>query len=295
VKPAPFTYLAPSSLQEAVGHLADHDGDARVLAGGQSLVRLMNARLATPAALVDINRIPGLDVVEVTDGVLRIGAIVRQRTAELSPVVAAEAPLLAEAGAQVGHASVRKRGTVVGSVAFADPSAELPTALLAADGEAVALGPGGERAIPADVLFTGPFPTSLRRGELLTEVRLPRADGARAGHAFSEVARRHGDLPVCGVATVLRLDDAGRVGHVRIALCGVDERPVRARAAEDLLTGEQPGDDAFAEAAARAAADVSPRADAHGSVAFRRHLAGVLIRRSLRRALHRAQEGAPGA
>ncbi len=291
MKPAPFEYLAPQSVEEAVGHLAGH-GDARVLAGGQSLVRLMNARLATPSALVDINRVAGLDGIEATDGVLRIGALVRQRTSELSPVVAREAPLFAEAGALVGHTSVRKRGTVVGSVAFADPSAELPTALLASDGEAVAVGPDGERTIPADELFAGAFTTTLRPGELLTELRIPRAIAPRTGHAFVEVARRHGDLPVCGVATVLRLDEAGNVAHARIALCGVGERPVRARAAEDLLTGAQPGEEAFAEAATRAAADLSPRADTHGSAAFRRHLAGVLTRRSLQRALTRAQEGA---
>lgn len=291
MKPAPFAYLAPHSLEEAVAHLAEHGGDARVLAGGQSLVRLMNARLATPSVIVDINRVAGLDAIEATNGVLRMGALVRQRASELSPVVAADAPLLAEAGAEVGHAPVRKRGTVVGSIAFADPSAELPTALLAADGEAVALGPDGERTIPADELFSGPFTTTLRHGELLTELRIPRASGPRTGHAFVEVARRHGDLPVCGVATALRVDDSGRVGHVRIALCGVDERPVRARAAEDLLTGGQPGEEAFQEAAARAAADLSPRADSHGSAAFRRHLAGVLTRRSLQRALARAQEG----
>jgi aerobic carbon-monoxide dehydrogenase medium subunit len=295
MKPAPFTYLAPRSLEDAVGELSEHGADARVLAGGQSLVRLMNARLATPSVLVDINRIPGLDGIDATDGVLRIGALVRQRASELSPVIATEAPLFAEAGAHVGHASVRKRGTVVGSVAFADPSAELPAALLAADGEAVALGPGGERTIPADELFAGPFTTTLRPGELLTALRVPRAGGPGTGHAFVEVARRHGDLPVCGVAAVLRLDDAGRVGHVRIALCGVDERPVRARAAEDLLAGGEPGEEAFAEAAARAAADVTPRADAHGSAGYRRHLARVLTRRCLHRALHRAQEGAPDA
>jgi len=295
VKPAPFAYHAPRSLEDAVATLAQHGADARVLAGGQSLVRLMNARQVTPSVLVDINRIPGLDGIEATNGSLRIGALVRQRASVQSPVVAAEAPLLAEAGAQVGHEPVRKRGTVVGSIAFADPSAELPAALLAADGEAVALGPGGERVIAADELFAGPFATTLRPDELLREVRVPRAGGARSGYAFEEVARRHGDLPVCGAAAVLRLDDGGRVAHARIALCGVDERPVRARAAEDLLTGEQPGEEAFAEAAARAAADVHPRADAHGSVAYRRHLAGVLTRRSLRRALARAQEGAPDA
>ncbi len=292
MKPPPFDYVAPSSVDEAVAHLTEHGADARVLAGGQSLVRLMNARLAAPSVLVDLNRVAGLGGIEAEDGVLRIGALARQRACELSPLVRAEAPLLAEAGTYVGHPSVRKRGTVVGSVAFADPAAELPAALLALDGEAVARGPEGERTIPADELFAGRFRTTLRPGELIREVRVPRGARARRGSAFLEVSRRHGDLPVCGVAAVLDLDDAGAVAAARVVLCGVDERPVRAREAEAALTGAEPTADALGEAAGLAARGVQPAADAHGSAAFRRHLASVLTRRCLERALARAQEGA---
>ena len=202
MKPAPFEYVAPRTVEDAVGHLARHGSDARVLAGGQSLVRLMNAREATPAVLVDINRVSGLDGIEVENGAVRIGALARQRAAELSHLVRAEAGLLSEAAAHVGHPSVRRRGTVVGSIAFADPSAELPAALLALDGEALVTGPDGERTVPAAELFTGAFRTSLGDGELVTAVRVPRAGGARTGSAWVEVARREGDLPVCGAGAV---------------------------------------------------------------------------------------------
>ncbi|MGD9988351.1 FAD binding domain-containing protein [Pseudonocardia sp.] len=287
MKPAAFAYLAPRDLDEALDQLAEHGADARVLAGGQSLVRLMNARLASPAVIVDINRIGGLDVLERRNGSLRLGATVRQRTSELSADVAAHAPLLAEAGAHVAHAPVRSRGTVVGSVAFADPSAELPTALLALDGRVVARSRFGERTIEADDFFTGPFTTSLAPGEMVVAVEVP-VTAAGTGTAFVEVSRRHGDLPVCGVAATVTRGDDGSVGAARIALCGAGERPVRARAAEDALTGSDGGADAIAEAAARAADGLSPIADCHGSADFRRHLARVLTGRALRTAIHRA-------
>jgi carbon-monoxide dehydrogenase medium subunit len=292
LKPAPFDYVAPRTVEEAIDHLARHGADARVLAGGQSLVRLMNARLATPAVLVDINRVTGLDGIEVENGSVRIGALARQRAAELSDVVRAEIPLLAEAGAHVAHPSVRRRGTVVGSIAFADPSAELPAALLALDGEAVVTGAEGERAVAAADLFTGAFRTSLADGELISAVRVPRRADARAGSAWVEVARRHGDLPVCGAGAVVALDDSGAIASARIALCGVADRPVRATAAEDALRGAEPTEEAIAAAAERAARDVDPPSDVHGSAAFRRHLAVVMTRRSVQRAAQRAAEGA---
>ncbi|ODU00833.1 MAG: hypothetical protein ABS81_22320 [Pseudonocardia sp. SCN 72-86] len=291
MKPAAFAYLAPRDLDEALDQLAEHGADARVLAGGQSLVRLMNARLASPAVVVDINRVGGLDALSLVNGSgparLRLGATVRQRTSELSPDVAAHAPLLAEAGTHVAHAPVRSRGTVVGSVAFADPSAELPTALLALDGRVVARSRSGERTIEADDFFTGPFTNALRDDELAVAVEVP-VTAARTGHAFVEVSRRHGDLPVCGVAAVVSRGDDGTLGRVRIALCGADERPVRARAAEDALTGTDGGADAVAAAAARASDGLFPLADCHGSADFRRRLARVLTGRALRTAIDRA-------
>ena len=292
MKPAPFDYVAPRTVDEAVDHLGRHGGDARVLAGGQSLVRLMNCRLATPAVVVDINRVAGLDGIEVDNGSLRIGALARQRASELSDLVRAEAPLLAEAGAQVGHPSVRRRGTVVGSIAFADPSAELPAALLALDGEAIVAGAGGERAVAAEDLFAGAFETSLAPGELITAVRIPRNARSRTGSAWVEVARRHGDLPVCGAGAVVMLsDDGGAIESARIALCGVGDRPTRATAVEQALAGAEPTEDAIAAAADRAARDLDPPSDPHGSAAYRRHLAVVITRRSLQRAAERAREG----
>jgi carbon-monoxide dehydrogenase medium subunit len=295
LKPAPFDYVAPRTVAEAVDHLARHGADARVLAGGQSLVRLMNTRLATPAVIVDINRIAGLDGIEVENGSVRFGALVRQRAAELSDVVRAELPLLAEAGAHVGHPSVRRRGTVAGSMAFADPSAELPAALLSLDGEALVTGAGAERSIAARDLFTGAFETSLGEGELITGIRVPRRAGSRVGSAWIEVARRQGDLPVCGAGAVVSLDDAGAIASAAIALCGVGDRPVRATGVEQALRGAEATDDAVAAAAEGAGRDLDPPSDPHGSAAYRRQLAVVMTRRSVQRAAERAREGASHA
>jgi len=295
LKPAPFDYVAPRTVAEAVDHLGRHGGDARVLAGGQSLVRLMNTRLATPAVVVDINRVEGLDAIAVENGSVRIGALARQRAAELSDVVRTAAPLFAEAGSHVAHPSVRRRGTVVGSIAFADPSAELPAALLALDGEAIVSGPDGERTVTAADLFTGAFATSLAPGELITAVRVPRETAPRSGSAWVEVSRRHGDLPVCGAGAVVTLDEGGAIASARVALCGVGATPVRATAVEEALAGVDPTEDAIARAADHAARDLDPPSDPHGSADFRRHLAVVMTRRSVQRAAERAREGAPNA
>jgi carbon-monoxide dehydrogenase medium subunit len=295
LKPAPFDYVAPRTVAEAVGHLSRHGDDARVLAGGQSLVRLMNTRLATPAVIVDINRIEGLDGVGVENGSIRIGALARQRALELSEVVRAEAPLFAEAGAHVAHPSVRRRGTVVGSIAFADPSAELPAALLALDGEAIVSGPDGERTVAAADLFAGAFSTSVAAGEMITAVRVPRSVAPHTGSAWVEVSRRHGDLPVCGAGAVVTLDDGGAIASARVALCGVGATPVRATAVEEALAGAEPAADGIARAADRAARDLDPPSDPHGSAEFRRHLAVVMTRRSVQRAAERAREGAHNA
>jgi carbon-monoxide dehydrogenase medium subunit len=291
MKPAAFAYLAPASVEEAVAQLAEHGGEARVLAGGQSLVRLMNSRAATPSVLIDINRITGLDTIDTNGNGIRIGATARQRSCELHPQVRARVPLLAEAGAHVAHASVRRRGTVVGSVAFADPGAELPTALLALGGQVLARSRAGERLIDADDFFTGPFATSLAPDELAVELRIPATGTDRTGSAFVEVARRHGELPMCGVGAVVTLDD-DTVAAARIALCGVDRRPVRARAAEQSLIGQRLTAELLDQTGALAADGVDPIGDCHGSASFRRHLARVLTRRCLQIAIARAdQEG----
>ncbi|MEJ2860793.1 FAD binding domain-containing protein [Actinomycetospora flava] len=290
MKPAPFEYAAPRDLDEALDLLAEHGDDARVLAGGQSLVRMMNARQVSPAVVVDINRVRGLDSLGVTSdngsSTLRLGATVRQRTSELSGEVAAHAPLLAEAGAQVAHAPVRARGTVVGSVAFADPSAELPAALLALDGLVKVRSRAAERTVAADDFFTGPFRTSLAPDEMVVGVEVPLTPG-RTGSAFVELTRRQGDLPVCGAAAVVGVGDDGRVAQARVALCGADQRPVRATAVEAAVVGAD-GPAAFTEAAARAADGLEPIPSCHGSADFRRHLARVLTARALRTAFARA-------
>jgi CO/xanthine dehydrogenase FAD-binding subunit len=288
MKPAPFDYVAARTADEVVEHLARHGKDARILAGGQSLVRLMNTRLAAPAVLIDINPVEELDRIATRDGMVVIGALTRQRASELSATVRDSTPLFAEAGALVAHPSVRSRGTVVGSVCFADPSAELPTALLALDGEVVARSSRGERVIPADEFFVDAYETSLEPDELAVEVRIPRTPAVRAGSAFLEVSRRHGELPVCGVAATVALDASGQLSDVRLALGSVAGRPVRARAAEAALTGVRPTADGIREAALVAAADLTPFSNCHGSAGFRKHLATVLTQRALTRAIARA-------
>lgn len=295
MKPAAFAYLAPRTVEEAVDQLAEHGTEARVLAGGQSLVRLMNSRAATPSVLIDINRIDDLARIDAEGDTVRVGATARQRSAELSPLVRSRLPLFAEAASLVAHPSVRRRGTVVGSVAFADPCAELPAALLALDGQVVARSAGGERVIDAEDFFAGPFENSLVPDELAIALRIPATATTGTGSAFVEVARRHGDLPICGVGTVLSLDDAGTVTFARVALCAVGRRPFRARSAETALMGERPTDDVLTQAAELAAADADPIGDCHGSAPFRRHLARVITRRSLGVALARARQGGTDA
>ncbi len=289
MKPAPFAYLAPRSVDEALAHLAEHGSEARPLAGGQSLVRLMNTRLATPSVLIDINRIGELAAISRENGAVRIGAVARQRACETSPDVRDGVPVFAEAVRQVAHPSVRRRGTAVGSVAFADPSAELPAALLAADGEVVARSSRGERTIAADDFFTGPFTNALAPDELAVALRIP-VTAERPGSAFVEESRRHGELPMCGVAAVVTLDGDGAVAQARIALCGVHRRPIRARDAEAALQSEHPDDELLQAAGALAASAADPVGDCHGSAAFRRHLAAVLTRRALATAISRAEE-----
>lgn len=289
MKPAPFAYLAPRSVDEALAHLAEHGSEARPLAGGQSLVRLMNTRLATPSVLIDINRIGELAAISRENGAVRIGAVARQRACETSPDVRDGVPVFAEAVRQVAHPSVRRRGTAVGSVAFADPSAELPAALLAADGEVVARSSRGERTIAADDFFTGPFTSALAPDELAVALRIP-VTSERPGSAFVEESRRHGELPMCGVAAVVTLDGDGAVAQARIALCGVHRRPIRARDAEAALQSEHPDDELLQAAGALAASAADPVGDCHGSAAFRRHLAAVLTRRALATAISRAEE-----
>src|SRR3954469_4018224 len=270
MKPAPFTYHRATSAREAVDMLAAAGDEGSVLAGGQSLVPLMNFRVAQPAHLVDINFVDELDYIRVDDGFLAIGARTRQATLASSADVASAGPLLSEAIGSVAHPPVRHRGTVVGSIVHADPAAELPACLLALDGEVVLHGPDGERRVPAREFFTGPLMTAKQTGELATEVRVPVANGDGAGHALVEFSRRHADFAVAGVA----------ISGDAIALFGVADTPLRASDAEQRLAG---GGDA-GEVAEAATAGLQPNDDVHGGAAYRRRVARACVERAIRRA-----------
>ena len=284
MKPPRFEYHAPRSVDEAVALLARYGGDAKPLAGGQSLVPLLNFRLARPAALIELNRIPALAGIREVDGRVVFGAMTRQRTVEFSPVVTRRLPLLAEATRWVGHLPIRSRGTIGGSLAHADPSAEYPAVLTALDGTVVARGQQGERVLTATELFETYLTTSLGPDELLTEVRLP-ATPSGAGWAFEEFARRHGDFAIVGIAAAL-WRDAGR-WTVRLATAGAGPVPVRLREAEGIIERDGVGDKAVVAAAARAAELVQPDSDLHASADYRRNLTRVLTERALRKAIGR--------
>jgi CO/xanthine dehydrogenase FAD-binding subunit len=289
MKPAKFDYHAPASVDEALTLLTRYGGDAKVLAGGQSLVPLLNFRLSRPAALIDLNRIPALAYIRAHDGEVRLGAMTRQRTIEFSPVIAERVPLLTEATRWVGHLPIRSRGTIGGSLAHADPSAEYPTVLVALDGSVVARGPRGERILRAGELFQSYFTTSLEADEILVEVRQP-PPPAGAGYAFEELARRHGDFALVGIAAVITRD-GGRCTMARLATAGAGPVPLRLRAAEEILERDGLGDAAIEVAARRAAELVNPDSDLHASADYRRHLTGVLTARAVKRALAKAAHG----
>jgi carbon-monoxide dehydrogenase medium subunit len=293
VKPPPFDYSCPDTLEGALDILAEVGDEARPLAGGQSLIPLLSLRLARPAHLVDLAGIAPLRTVEAVKGSVRLGAMVREHQAEADPEVRRRAPLLAEALPLIGHPAIRSRGTIGGSLSHADPAAELPAVALVVDAELVAQSRDrGRRSIPAAEFFTGFFSTALEPDEILTDV-LIEAPGPATGWAIDEVARRHGDFAMVGAAVMVRIEaDAGRIAEVRIALTGVSDTPVRAAQAEQLLVGAAPSGDLWAEAAQQAGAELDPPADLHGSSAYRRHLAVVLVRRTLVAAAERAREAA---
>jgi carbon-monoxide dehydrogenase medium subunit len=286
MKPPPFEYHAATSVDEAVALLAEHGEDAKVLAGGQSLVPLLALRLARPAHVVDINRVGELAAVTNGNG-LRVGSLVRQRVAERSDVVGTN-PLLVRALGLIGHTAIRNRGTIGGSIAHADPAAELPTVLRALDGEVEATSTRGARTVAAADLFEGFLTTSLAPDELVTAVRFP-AWAPGTGWSFQEFSRRSGDFAIAGVAAALRLDGKGMIADARIALSGMAPVPVRAAKAEAALAGQQPSDEVWAAASQDAVAGLDPPSDIHGTAAYRRHLAGVLARRALREAHSRSE------
>jgi carbon-monoxide dehydrogenase medium subunit len=283
MKPPKFDYHAPKSVDDALALLERYGGDAKILAGGQSLMPLLNFRLSRPAALVDLNRIPSLAYIKEVDGRVSLGAMTRQRAIEFSPVVKDRLPLLREATRWVGHLPIRTRGTIGGSIAHADPSAEYPAVLTALEGEVVTRSPRGERVIKAADLFQTYLTTNLEADEIVVEVRLP-AMPAGAGYALEEFARRHGDFAIIGIAAMV-VRDGPRCKSARLATAGAGPVPLRLRAAEEILERDGLGEAAIEAAARRASELVSPDSDIHASSDYRRHLTGVLTRRALTRAL----------
>lgn len=282
MKPPPFRYFAPDSVEEALELLQEHGWDAKVLAGGQSLIPAMNFRLAQPAVLVDLNRIEELGGIRPQeDGGLRIGAMTRQRTVENSELVADRAPLLHRIMPWIAHPQIRNRGTFGGSLAHADPAAELPAVAVALDATFTIRGPEGEREVPAREFYLGLMTTAMMPGELLVEVDLP-PPPPRSGTAFDEVARRHGDYAIVGAAATVRLAEDGTCEEAVVTLLSVGETPVLANGAGERLRGTELDEAAIAEAAEIAAAeDVDPPSDLHATAAFRRHLTRVLVRRTV--------------
>jgi CO/xanthine dehydrogenase FAD-binding subunit len=289
MKPAPFEYHRPQSVDEALSLLANYGGDAKPLAGGQSLIPAMNFRLASPSVLVDLNDLSELAHIGDDRGQLTIGGMTRQRAVERSAVVAERAPLVTETMPYIAHAPIRNRGTIGGSLAHADPAAELPAVMVALNAAIVLTDRQRARTVPAADFFVGLFSTAIESGEILTQVRIPPSP-ERSGVAFAEISRRHGDFALAGVAVAVNLDRYGRCAGARIALLSVGERPMLAGHARDVLQGERPSSECIRAAAEAAATqDIDPSSDIHASARYRRQLASVLTRRALERAFERAR------
>ena len=317
--PPQFDYHAPGSLEEALALLGRLD-DAKVMSGGQSLLPMLKLRLASPANIVDISRISGLDSITESDGFLRIGALVTETALEESPVVAERYPILLDTAKVIADPLVRNRATICGNVAHGDPANDHPATMLALRAQMVATGPDGERVIGVDDFFSGLFMTALTPGEILTEIRIPtpaelRSAGEQSGGAYLKLERKVGDYAVAGAAVQLTLDDSGKVTKAGVGLTNLGFAPIRASVAEEVLTGARlverggfrgaidkvrdaitraPDDDEIITAASRAAADATdPVADRRGSVEYKRNMARVLTARAIHKALERASAHTP--
>jgi carbon-monoxide dehydrogenase medium subunit len=290
VKAARFEYHAPTSVDEAVQLLASFGDDAKVLGGGQSLVPMLGLRLTRFAHLVDLNKIPELSYIETGDGVLSIGAMTRQASAEHSSDVATSAPLLAKAIPHIGHFQIRNRGTIGGSIAHADPASELPTVARVLDAEIEVAGVAGTRRIPADEFFVSMWETALENAEIVVAIHVPVAE-SRSGFGFEELALRPGDFALAGAAVSLVLDDEGAIRHVRIGLLGMDATPVRAREAESSLLGKVRGAIELQEIGRLAVSAANPTDDVHASANYRITVGAVLVERALVAALEEAARG----
>jgi carbon-monoxide dehydrogenase medium subunit len=290
MKPAPFDYQAPGSIPEVLVLLAKHGDDAKVLAGGQSLVPMLNMRLTRPRVLISLRHLRELDFVRRQNGAVVVGSMTRQAALESSADVRQMCPLVADATHFVGHPTIRNRGTLGGSIAHADPAAELPAVLVALDGRVGLVSPRGSRSVAAADFFKGLMATEARPDELITDIQFPAVGAAqdRRGHGFEEVSRRHGDFALAGVAVALALDASTRVTDARIAFLGVEARPRRRPRAERALVGQPWRDERLAEIAELAAGGLDPLSDHHAPGEFRVHLATVLTRRALAAAYERA-------
>ena len=288
MKPPLFEYFAPKDVHEAVAMRHAQGEDARYIAGGQSLVPMLNLRVAAPSALIDLNGVPQLsEMGRLADRRFAVGAMVRTRRLETDPEVAAANPLLARAAAHVAHVQIRNRGTIGGSVAHADPAAELPAVVLACDAEIETCGPEGARTIAAIGFFEAVFTTALQDGELITRIVFPEWPAARRW-GFREVSRREGDFAMVGIAAWYDTDEAGRIADARIVGIGAGDRPLRLPAGEAALVGETPSRELFEIAALEAQRDLQPNSDIHATAEYRREVGGVLVFRCLVDAMERA-------
>jgi carbon-monoxide dehydrogenase medium subunit len=289
MKPAPFEYYVPGSLEPALDLMSQHASDAKILAGGQSLVPAMNFRIVQPSVLIDLNRVAELSSLQEENRSLRIGAMTRERELEFNPLISARAPLLAEAAPHIAHPQIRNRGTIGGSIVNADPAAELPVLMLALKARLKAKNASGERWIEAQDFFMGMFTTALEPDEILVEIEVP-ADPPRTGWSFLEVAPRAGDYALMGVAVGITLNSNRTCEHARLVYLNAGEGPIQAKGAESSLEG-QTLNEALIESAATQASEteINPFGNVHTSVEFQRHLANVLTKKAIRQALQRAE------
>ena len=285
MKPAKFDYYDPRSLEEALALLDTHQEDGKVLAGGQSLMPLLNMRLSRPKIVVDINRIEELNYVRATDGGIAIGALARQRALQTEKLIAGRLPILQEAAYSIAHPQIRSRGTICGSIAHADPAAELPALALALEAEMTLTSAKAARTVGAETFFHSFFTTALQANEILTEVRFP-APPKDSAWSVLEISRRHGDFAIAGIVAGLELDpERGIIRRARLVYFGVGPTPIRVKAAEDALIGQAAAEPAFEAAAQSAKQGIDPSNDIHASEEYRRAVAATLTQRALRAAL----------
>jgi carbon-monoxide dehydrogenase medium subunit len=289
MKPAPFEYYAPDSIEPALDLMSQHAGEAKILAGGQSLVPAMNFRVVQPSVLIDLNRVTELSFVREDHSVLRIGAMTRERQLEFNPLISRWAPLLKEAAPHIAHPQIRNRGTIGGSIVNADPAAELPVLMIALNARLKARNTSSERWVNAQDFFMGMFTTALEPDEILVEIELP-ASPPRTGGAFMEVAPRAGDYALMGVAALVTLNENGKCAHAKLVYLNAGEGPVEANEAEKLLIGESLNDSLIESAATLASGqEINPFGNIHASPEFQRHLANVLTKKALKQATQRAE------